>query len=113
MQTPYQKRLDSIKKLYRCQLVIARGQWDDDEEERTLYWATSDLTADVMTLVGHIATRWDLEVLLDASEIQVWLSASRFISRTHRRKPLSEKCKDSRLKIIGFYELYPLHVGRY
>lgn len=22
-----------IKKLYRCQLVIARGQWDDDEAE--------------------------------------------------------------------------------
>lgn len=59
-----------IKKLYRCQLVIARGQWDDDEEERTLYWASSDLTADLMTLVGHIATRWDVEVLFaDTKEL--------------------------------------------
>jgi SRSO17 transposase len=59
-----------IKKLYRCQLVIARGQWDDDEEVRTLYWASSDLTADVMTLVGHIATRWDVEVLFaDTKEL--------------------------------------------
>jgi SRSO17 transposase len=59
-----------IKKLYRCQLVIARGQWDDDEEERTLYWASSDLTADLMTLLGHIAARWDVEVLFaDTKEI--------------------------------------------
>jgi len=59
-----------IKKLYRCQLVIARGQWDDDEAEKTLYWASSDLTADLMTLVGHIATRWDIEVLFaDAKEL--------------------------------------------
>ena len=59
-----------IKKLYRCQLVIARGQWDDDEEERTLYWASSDLSADLMTLVGHIATRWDVEVLFaDTKEL--------------------------------------------
>lgn len=59
-----------IKKLYRCQLVIARGQWDDEEEERTLYWASSDLTADLMTLVGHIATRWDVEVLFaDTKEL--------------------------------------------
>lgn len=59
-----------IKKLYRCQLLIARGQWDDDQEERTLYWASSDLTADLMTLVGHIATRWDVELLFaDTKEL--------------------------------------------
>lgn len=59
-----------IKKLYRCQLVIVRGQWDDDEEEKTLYWASSDLTADLKTLVAHIATRWDVEVLFaDTKEL--------------------------------------------
>ena len=59
-----------IKKLYRCQLVIVRGRWDDDEEEKTLYWASSDLTADLKTLVGHIATRWDVEVLFaDTKEL--------------------------------------------
>lgn len=59
-----------IKKLYRCQLVIVRGKWDDGEEERTLYWASSDLSADLQTLTGHIATRWDVEVLFaDTKEL--------------------------------------------
>jgi len=59
-----------IKKLYRCQLVIARGQWDNDDEERTMYWASSDLTADGMTLLAHIATRWNVEVLFaDTKEL--------------------------------------------
>jgi SRSO17 transposase len=59
-----------IKTLYRCQLVIVRGKWDDDEEERTLYWASSDLSADLPTLVSHIAARWDVEVLFaDTKEL--------------------------------------------
>jgi hypothetical protein len=52
-----------LKKLYRCQLVLVRGQWDDDEAEKTLYWASSDLTADGKTLLNHIAACWDVEVL--------------------------------------------------
>lgn len=59
-----------IKKLYRCQLVITRARWDSDEEEKTLFWASSDLEADVETLLKHIATRWDVEVLFaDVKEI--------------------------------------------
>jgi SRSO17 transposase len=59
-----------IKKLYRSQLIIVRGKWDDDEEEKTVYWASSDLTADLKTLVGHIANRWDVEVLFaDTKEL--------------------------------------------
>lgn len=34
------------------------------------YWASSDLTASVTTLVGHIAARWDIEVLFgDAKDL--------------------------------------------
>lgn len=31
--------------------------------EAVRYWASSDLAADAATLVGHIATRWSIEVL--------------------------------------------------
>lgn len=59
-----------VKKLYRCQLVIVRGQSAEDEQEQTRYWASSDLTADLKTLLGHIATRWEIEVLFaDTKEI--------------------------------------------
>lgn len=59
-----------IKKLYRCQLVIVRGQVEDDDQEKTRFWASSDLDADLQTLIGHIATRWSIEVLFaDTKEI--------------------------------------------
>ena len=59
-----------VKKLYRCQVVIVRGRCDDEEAEKTLYWASSDLTADLETLLAHIATRWDVEVLFaDTKEL--------------------------------------------
>lgn len=59
-----------IKKLYRCQLVITRGKLDGDDEEKTFYWASSDLEADTEVLIKHIAARWDIEVLFaDTKEI--------------------------------------------
>jgi SRSO17 transposase len=71
-----------IKKLYRCQLVIVRGQWDDDEAERTLYWASSDLAADAPTLLGHIATRWDVEVLFADTKELLGLDQYQLMSAT-------------------------------
>jgi hypothetical protein len=59
-----------VKKLYRCQLVIVCGQLTEDDQEKTRYWASSDLTADLKTLIGHIATHWEIEVLFaDTKEI--------------------------------------------
>jgi hypothetical protein len=60
-----------IKKLYCCQLVIVRGRLEEeDEEEKTRFWASSDLNADLKTLVGYIAIRWQIEVLFaDTKEI--------------------------------------------
>ena len=59
-----------IKKLYCCQLVIVRGQLAEDDQEKIRFWASSDLDADMETLIGHIATRWDIEVLFaDTKEI--------------------------------------------
>ena len=51
-----------IRKLYTCQLVIARYALDCPLKA-VRYWASSDLDADTATLLHHITTRWDIEVL--------------------------------------------------
>lgn len=60
-----------IKKLYKAQLVIIRGQIEDeDKQDKVRFWASSDLTANHDMLLHHIATRWDIEVLFaDTKEI--------------------------------------------
>jgi SRSO17 transposase len=58
-----------IRKLYTCQLVIARYALDCPLKA-VRYWASSDLDADLPTLLDHIATRWTIEVLFgDAKEL--------------------------------------------
>jgi SRSO17 transposase len=58
-----------VRKLYTCQLVIARFALDCPLKA-VRYWASSDLQADLLTLVNHIATRWDIEVLFgDTKEL--------------------------------------------
>jgi SRSO17 transposase len=55
-----------IRKLYRCRLICVRDQL----EGKTHFWASSDLEADVDTLLAHIAQRWDIEVLFaDVKEL--------------------------------------------
>jgi len=48
-----------IKKLYRCQLVMARGQWDDDEEERTLNLSKPTSTSSVCLMAICFLTQRD------------------------------------------------------
>ncbi len=50
-----------VRSLYRCQLVIARPALDAPASALR-YGASSDLDADMTTLLGHIAARWDIEV---------------------------------------------------
>jgi SRSO17 transposase len=58
-----------VRKLYTCQVVIARFSLDCPLKA-VRYWASSDLGADVPTLLHHIATRWDIEVLFsDAKDL--------------------------------------------
>ena len=55
-----------VKKLYRCQVICIRETLDG----KTKFWASTDLDADLETLVTHIATRWDIEVLFaDTKEL--------------------------------------------
>lgn len=58
-----------VRKLYRCQVVILREALDAPLSQAR-YWASSDLAADLPTLVGHIAARWQVEVLFaDAKDV--------------------------------------------
>lgn len=58
-----------VRKLYTCQVVITRFALDCPLKA-VRYWASSDLDADASTLIDHIATRWDIEVLFsDAKDL--------------------------------------------
>ena len=58
-----------VRKLYRCQVVIVREALDAPLSQAR-YWASSDLTADLPALVGHLAARWQVEVLFaDAKDV--------------------------------------------
>ncbi len=51
-----------VKKLYRCQVILVRESLDAPLKQLR-YFASSDLGADVPTLVRHLAARWAVEVL--------------------------------------------------
>lgn len=58
-----------VRKLYTCQVVLVRTSLTGPVGE-VRYWASSDLTGDAATLVGHIATRWTVEVVFaDVKEL--------------------------------------------
>ena len=53
-----------VKKLYRCQVLLVRESLEAPLKQ-VRYFASSDLKADVATLVGHLAARWAVEVLFE------------------------------------------------
>jgi hypothetical protein len=58
-----------VRKLYRCQVLVVRESLDAPVAQARC-WASSDLAADLPTLVGHAAARWEVEVLFgDAKEL--------------------------------------------
>jgi hypothetical protein len=58
-----------VRKLYTCQVVIARFALDCPLKA-VRYWASSDLDADGTALIDHIAARWNVEVLFsDAKDL--------------------------------------------
>ena len=58
-----------VKKLYRCQVILVKETLDAPVKQ-VRYFASSDLQADVPTLVGHLAARWAVEVLFaDGKEL--------------------------------------------
>ena len=58
-----------VKKLSRCQVLLVKETRDAAAKE-VRFLASSDLQADVQTLVGHVAARWAIEVLFaDGKEL--------------------------------------------
>jgi hypothetical protein len=52
-----------VRKLYTCQVILVRENLTGPVRA-VRYWASSDLTASVAELIGHLATRWSIEVLI-------------------------------------------------
>ncbi len=72
-----------VRKLYRCQVVIVRQSLDAPLAQAR-YWASSDLEADTQTLLGHIAARWDIEVLFGDGKEELGLDHYQVMSATAR-----------------------------
>lgn len=70
-----------IHNLYTCQLVIARYALDCPLKA-VRYWASSDLEADPATLLQHITTRWEIEVLFSDAKDLLGLDQYQLMSTT-------------------------------
>src|ERR671932_768631 len=58
-----------VKKLYRCQVILGK-ETRDAPVKQVRYFASSDLAADVPTLLEHLAARWAVAVLFaDGKEL--------------------------------------------
>src|SRR6266849_4161780 len=71
----------SVRKLYRCQVVIVRQSLDAPLSQAR-YWASSDLDADPATLLAHIAARWAIEVLFGDGKEELGLDHYQLMSAT-------------------------------
>jgi SRSO17 transposase len=68
-----------VRSLYRSQVVIVRRSLDAPLSQAR-YWASSDLEASPAMLLSHIATRWDIEVLLGDSKEELGLDQYQLMS---------------------------------
>jgi hypothetical protein len=68
-----------VRKLYQCQVIIVRLSLDAPLSQ-TRSWASSDLEADLPTLLMHIATRWKIEVLFGDGKEELGLDHYQLMS---------------------------------
>jgi DDE superfamily endonuclease len=69
----------SIRKLYRCQVVIVRHSLNAPLAQ-TRYWASSDLEADAEGLLTHISARWEIEVFFGDGKEELGLDQYQVMS---------------------------------
>lgn len=70
-----------LRKLYQCQVIIARPSLECPPKALR-YWASSNLDADLLTLVGHSATRWTIEVFFGEAKDLLGLDHYQVMSAT-------------------------------
>lgn len=70
-----------VRKLYQCQVMIVRQSLDAPLSQAR-YGASSDLQADLPTLLTHIATRWKIEVLFGDGKQELGLDHYQLMSAT-------------------------------
>ncbi len=70
-----------VRKLYRCQVVIVRQSLDTPLSQAR-YFASSDLHADLPTLLVHLARRWEIEVLFGDSKEELGVDQYQLMSAT-------------------------------
>ena len=69
----------SVRKLYRCQIVIVRHALDAPLSQAR-YWASSDLEAPTEALLAHISARWNIEVLFSDGKEELGLDHYQLMS---------------------------------
>jgi hypothetical protein len=69
----------SVRKLYRCQIVIVRQSLDAPLSQAR-YFASSDLEANTEALLVHISARWDIEVLFGDGKEELGLDHYQLMS---------------------------------
>lgn len=74
-----------VRKLYRCQVVILREALDAPLTQAR-YWASSDLDADLLTLLAHIAARWQVEVFFADTKDVLGLDHYQLMTATALRR---------------------------
>src|SRR5947209_8899955 len=71
----------SVRKLYRCQVVIVRHALDAPLAQAR-FWASSDLEADAQTLLAHLSARWEIEILFGDGKEELGLDHYQVMSAT-------------------------------
>jgi hypothetical protein len=67
-----------VRKLYRCQVLIVRETLDSAPR----FWASSDLEADLVGLLQHVAARWTIEVFFGETKDLLGLDQYQLLSAT-------------------------------
>lgn len=71
----------TVRNLGRCQVILVRESLTAPVKE-VRFWASSDLEADVTTLIHHLAVRWEIEVLFADTKDLLGLDQYQVMSAT-------------------------------